>query len=53
MIAVSALGLEGWGPDGSLTATRYPAQADRYGLGQLYLASFSCFGPQIDFGLDK
>ena len=48
VIAVSALGLEGWGPDGSLTSTRYPTQADRYGLGQLYLANFSCFGPEID-----
>jgi hypothetical protein len=47
-VAVSALGLEGWAPPGSLSATRYPENADRYGLDSLFLANFSCFGPQID-----
>lgn len=46
-VAISALGELGWGPDGSLSSTRMPQDADRYGERNLYLASFSCFGPQI------
>jgi subtilisin family serine protease len=49
-IAVSALGLQGWGPQGSLSASRYPSDQTKYGRDQLYLANFSCFGPQIDCG---
>lgn len=47
-VAISALGLEGWGPAGSVTALNYPSEPDRYGLDNLFLASFSCFGPEID-----
>ena len=47
-VAVSALGLEGWGPPGSLASIRLPQQADRFGNDNLYLANFSCFGPEID-----
>jgi subtilisin len=47
-VAVSALGKEGWGPPGSLSSIRHPEQPDRYGDGGLYLANFSCFGPQIE-----
>ena len=47
-IAVSALGLRDWAPAGTLSASRLPASSDRYGLEDLYLANFSCFGDQID-----
>lgn len=47
-VAVSALGLAGWGPPGSLSASRLPEQPDRFGRDNLYLANFSCFGPEID-----
>jgi len=47
-VAVSALGYEGWGPPGSLATNSVPTQADRFGVSGLYLASFSCFGPEID-----
>lgn len=30
-VAVSALGLQGWGPDGTLSASRCPVEKDRYG----------------------
>lgn len=48
VVAVSALGLAGWGPPGSLAAGRLPQSADRFGRDNLFLANFSCFGPQID-----
>lgn len=47
-VAVSALGLQGWGPDGTLSASRSPAAKDRHGNEGLYLANFSCFGNEID-----
>jgi len=47
-VAISALGLEGWGAAGSLTSLNYPAEPDRYGLDNLFLTSFSCYGPEID-----
>ena len=47
-VAVSALGLEGWGPPGSLASIRLPQQPDKFGDDNLYLANFSCFGPEID-----
>jgi subtilisin family serine protease len=47
-IAVSAIGLQGWGPPGSLASLRYPTDQTMFGRDQLYLANFSCFGPQID-----
>ncbi|WP_414584896.1 S8 family peptidase [Scytonema sp. PCC 10023] len=46
-IAVSALGLEGWGPDGTLASIRYPTEKKKYGKHNLYLSDFSCFGPEI------
>lgn len=47
-VAVSALGLAGSAPPTSLSATRLPQAADRFGRDNLYLANFSCFGPEID-----
>lgn len=47
-IAVSALGLDGWGAPGSLSAIRHPERRERYGSRGLFLANFSCFGPEID-----
>jgi subtilisin family serine protease len=47
-VAVSALGLLGWGPPESVAASRVPTQADRFAQDNLYLANFSCFGPEID-----
>ncbi|MGI8685035.1 MAG: S8 family serine peptidase [Acidimicrobiales bacterium] len=47
-VAVSALGLEGWGPPGSLASIRLPEDPARFGNDNLYLANFSCFGPEID-----
>jgi subtilisin len=49
-VAVSAMGLSGWGPAGTLAAGRLPLSADRFGVDNLYLANFSCFGPEIDCG---
>lgn len=46
-VAVSALGREGWGPPGTLAAARLPNDPDRFGNENLYLANFSCFGPEI------
>jgi Subtilisin-like serine proteases len=46
-VAVSALGLEGWGPDGSLASTCQPTEREKFGLDYLYLANFSCFGREI------
>jgi subtilisin len=48
VVAVAALGLEGWGPAGSLSSTRLPAAAESFGRDGLYFANFSCFGPQLD-----
>ena len=47
-VAVSALGVFGWGPVGSTTAYRVPAALDRFGCDQLYLANFSAFGEAVD-----
>ena len=46
-VAVAALGREGWGPPGSLSASRLPESATRFGTGHLYLANFSDFGTEI------
>lgn len=46
-VAVAALGLEGWGPPGSLSASRLPSAASRFGEDGLYVASFSDTGPEI------
>jgi subtilisin len=47
-VAVSALGLLGTAPAGTLAATRLPQEAARFGDDNLYLANFSCFGPEIE-----
>jgi hypothetical protein len=47
-VAVSALGLEGWGPDGTLASTRQPLEIGKFGSDRMFLANFSCFGPEID-----
>ncbi|MEM7484931.1 MAG: S8 family serine peptidase [Bacteroidota bacterium] len=46
-IAVSAIGLLGWGPAGSITSTRLPQDSARFGDDNLYHANFSCFGNEI------
>jgi subtilisin len=46
-IAVSAIGVAGWGPAGSLAATRMPLTADRFGRDGVFLANFSSFGPDL------
>ena len=46
-IAVSAIGLLGWGPPGSVPSTRLPLETSRFGNGNLFHANFSCFGEQI------
>ncbi len=46
-VAVSALGLAGWGPPGSLASTRLPDDSARHGPDNLYLANFSCTGPEV------
>jgi subtilisin len=46
-IAVSAVGLEGWGPSGSLASMNYPVDPDKYGMDNLYLANFSNFGAKV------
>lgn len=47
-VAVSAIGLAGWGPPGTIAAGNVPAETDKFGDGNLFLASFSCFGEEID-----
>jgi subtilisin len=47
-VAVSALGLEGWGPNGTLASTRQPLEREKFGSARMFLANFSCFGPEID-----
>ena len=46
-IAVSALGLINVAPPSSMPALNVPAQTDRFGLGGIFLASFSNVGQQI------
>ena len=47
-IAVSAVGLKGTAPTGSLSATRLPTDPAKHGSGNLFLAEFSNFGTQVD-----
>ncbi|UII75831.1 S8 family serine peptidase [Flagellimonas sp. HMM57] len=46
-IAVSAIGLLGWGPSGSMPSIRLPQDSARFGDNNLYHANFSCFGNEI------
>lgn len=47
-VAVSALGLLGAAPDGSLAAARVPQEPRLIGQDGLYLSNFSCFGDEIE-----
>lgn len=47
-VAVSAVGALGWGPPGSMASMRVPQAPDRFGADNLYLANFSCFGPEVE-----
>ena len=47
-IGVAALGLAGWGPPGSLSASRLPLDAALFGRRNLFSASFSSHGPGVD-----
>ncbi|KLK91743.1 hypothetical protein AA309_18485 [Microvirga vignae] len=49
-VAVSALGLAGWGPPGSLSASRLPLDASLFGRENLYAANFTSHGPQVVCG---
>ncbi len=49
-VAVSALGVLGWGPAGTLAAGSVPGDPTKFGDENLYLANFSCFGPEITCG---
>jgi subtilisin len=45
--AVSAIGKLGWAPAGTFSANNRPREADKMGQDNLFLASFSCFGPTL------
>lgn len=45
--AVSAVGKIGWPPAGTFSAGNRPREAARMGQNNLFLASFSCFGPAL------
>ena len=47
-LAVSAIGLEGWGPAGTLAGSRRPTNPGMFGSDGYYLSDFSCFGPSLD-----
>jgi len=49
-VAVSAIGLLGTAPDGTLSSIRVPTPPDEFGVDNLYLANFSCRGPQVRCG---
>ncbi len=46
-VAVSAVGLAGWGPPGSLSASRLPLEPTLFGRDDLYAANFTSHGPQV------
>jgi subtilisin len=46
-VGVSAIGLSGWGPPGSLSWDRLPDKRELYGQNNYYFANFSCFGSGI------
>jgi subtilisin family serine protease len=45
--AVSAIGKVGWAPAGTFSAGNRPREASKMGQNNLFLASFSCFGPTL------
>jgi subtilisin family serine protease len=46
-LAVGALGLLGWGPSGSMAASRLPVQPGMFGSRSLFVANFSSNGREI------
>ena len=46
-VAVSAIGKLGQAPDGTLSSIRAPTNTDEFGDDNLFLANFSCRGPEI------
>jgi subtilisin family serine protease len=48
VITVSALGLQGTSPKGSVSALNTPTDPAKHGAAGLFLADFSCFGPEVD-----
>jgi len=46
-IAVSAIGLLGWGPPGSIANFRVPKDAAKHGRKDYFLANNSCFGKNL------
>jgi subtilisin len=48
VVAVSALGLRDTAPVGSVSELNTPTDPGRHGAGGVFLASFSCFGAEID-----
>jgi subtilisin len=47
-VAISAVGLKGSVPAGSISALSVPTDPSRFGKDNLYLADFSNFGPEVD-----
>ena len=47
-LAVSAIGLLGEAPTGTLSSLRIPDEQDEIGLENLFMATFSCRGPEIE-----
>ncbi len=47
-VAVGALGVRGWGAAASLCTLHLPSDGSLYGRDDLYLATFSCRGPELD-----
>jgi subtilisin len=46
-LAVGAVGMQGWGPAGSVAASRLPSQQTLFGSGNLFAANFSSNGNEI------
>ena len=46
-VAVAALGQRNWGATASLATLHLPASPDLHGRDNLYVATFSCHGPQV------
>jgi subtilisin len=46
-VAVSAVGMLGWGPAGSIAASRLPLNPELFADENLFLANFSCFGDEV------
>jgi subtilisin len=47
-VSVSALGLRGWGPPGSVAAAMIPTDSGQFGVDGMFLAPFSNRGPSLD-----